>query len=156
MMPPSPIAAGTTPAEQTASLERPAIANSAPVSQKPAPTNRMLIAGPENKQALITLSKEGPSRNEIFHLRYSIRECVLPKWKRLVGVESAQQTPVKLRLFFNRDGTLSGWPLVKNMKTTPNFLAVSGAAIKAAQACQPFNLPPDEYDLWREIDIDLS
>jgi len=43
-----------------------------------------------------------------------------------------------------------------NPQSTPYFLAVSDSAIRAAQACEPYSLPPDKYDLWKDIVLNFD
>ena len=49
------------------------------------------------------------------------------------------------------DGTLSVAPQVTNPQNTPYFLAVSDSAVRAVQACEPYSLPPDKYEAWRDV-----
>jgi colicin import membrane protein len=60
--------------------------------------------------------------------------------------------PVSVMWALNRDGTLMGVPkAVPSQYTTPQTKAAEQAAVKAVQTCAPFKLPPESYDLWREI-----
>ena len=96
------------------------------------------------------------SASEIAILVQIIRSCVQSKWNVLGGGEGAQHTVVKLRLRFNADGTLAGPPVVMNPQTTPTFLAISDSAIRAAEACQPYSLPPAKYDIWKDIVLNFD
>jgi hypothetical protein len=60
--------------------------------------------------------------------------------------------PVAIKWMLNQDGTLMGVPkAIPSQYTTPQTKAAEQAAIKAVQSCAPFKLPPESYDLWREI-----
>jgi colicin import membrane protein len=96
------------------------------------------------------------SASELAILAQRIRQCVQSKWNLLAGGEQAQHTLVKLRLRFNPDGTLAGPPVIMNPQSTPYFLAVSDSAIRAAQACEPYSLPPEKYELWRDIVLNFD
>ena len=96
------------------------------------------------------------SASELAILAQRIRQCVQSKWNLLAGGESAQHTLVKIRLRFNPDGTLAAPPVIMNPQSTPYFLAVSDSAIRAAQACEPYSLPPDKYDLWKDIVLNFD
>ncbi len=96
------------------------------------------------------------SASEIAILAQIIRSCVQSKWNVMGGGEGAQQTIVKLRLRFNADGTLATAPVVMNPQSTPNFLAVSDSAIRAAEACQPYPLPAAKYEVWKDIVLNFD
>ena len=69
----------------------------------------------------------------------------------LAGGQDAQGTIVKLRLRFNPDGSLAGAPVVQNPQGSAYFLAISDSAVRAVQACEPFPLPPNTYEFWKDI-----
>jgi colicin import membrane protein len=96
------------------------------------------------------------SASEIAVLAQIIRSCVQTKWNVLGGGEGAQTTVVKLRLRFNPDGTLSAAPQIMNPQSTPFFQAVSDSAVRAVQQCEPFNLPPAKYDIWKDIVLNFD
>jgi uncharacterized caspase-like protein len=128
------------------------------------PSEQVAIASPPAQRAPPPLREDERRRNEATELAllsYRIRQCVQSKWNLPAGGESAQRTLIKLRLVFNPDGTLAWPPVIVNLnlegtESTPYFLAASDAAIKAAQACQPFSLPPDKYDLWKDIVLNFD
>ena len=51
---------------------------------------------------------------------------------------------------------LAAPPQVTNPQSTPYFLAVSEGAIRAAQACEPYSLPPEKYEVWKDIVMTFS
>jgi formylglycine-generating enzyme required for sulfatase activity len=83
---------------------------------------------------------------------------VQSKWDLPAGSEATQHTLVKVRVRFNADGRLAGPPVIMNPQPqpTPYFRAVSDRAIKAVQACEPYNLPPAKYDLWKDIVLNFD
>ncbi len=96
------------------------------------------------------------SASELAIIAQIIRSCVQSKWNVLGGSEAAQQVVVKLRLRFNPDGTLAGAPVVMNPQHTTAFLAISDSAIRAAEACQPYSLPPAKYEAWKDIVLNFD
>jgi colicin import membrane protein len=85
-----------------------------------------------------------------------IKSCVIPHWTVLSGGASAQETVVKIRLRFNKDGTLSAPPVVANRQETPYFRALAESALRAVQQCEPYSLPPSLYEHWRDTIINFS
>jgi colicin import membrane protein len=96
------------------------------------------------------------SASELAVIGQIIRQCVQSKWNVQAGGESAQDMLVKLRLRFNPDGTLASEPIVMNPQGTTFFLAFSEGAKRAAQACEPYSLPRDKYDVWKDIVLNFS
>jgi colicin import membrane protein len=87
-----------------------------------------------------------------------IKSCVEGRWTVLSGGASAQETVVKIRLRFNQDGTLSAPPEIKPPPgaPTPYFRAISESALRAVQECEPYDLPPDLYDHWKDVIMSFS
>ena len=108
-----------------------------------------VLGAPEGRDRQISAS-------EIAILAQIIRSCVQSKWNVMGGGEGAQHTIVKLRLRFNADGTLAGAPVIMNPQSTPSFLAISDSAIRAAEACQPYSLPPAKYEIWKDIVLNFD
>jgi hypothetical protein len=117
--------------------------------QAKALTKAPVLGAPEGRDRQVSAS-------ELAILAQRIRQCVQSKWNLLAGGEQAQHTLVKIRLRFNPDGTLAGPPVIMNPQNTPYFLAVSDSAIRAAQACEPYSLPPEKYDLWKDIVLNFD
>jgi len=65
-------------------------------------------------------------------------------------------TVIKLRLQFKPDGTLSVPPQVTNGQNTAYFLSASEGAVRAAQACEPYSLPSEKYEAWRDVLMTFS
>jgi colicin import membrane protein len=64
------------------------------------------------------------------------------------GVENAVVT---LRWRLKRDGGLDGDPTVQNAPPDYAGQVASEAALRAVKNCQPFQLPPDTYDAWKDV-----
>jgi colicin import membrane protein len=115
---------------------------------------------PVHKKAAALGAPEGRdmqlSASEIAVLAQIIKSCVQSKWSILGGGESAETAIVKMRLRFNPDGTLEAPPQIMNPQSTAYFLAVSDSAVRAVEACEPFNLPPAKYEIWKDIVLNFN
>jgi len=96
------------------------------------------------------------SASELAVLKQIIRSCVGPKWNVFGGGEEAQNTIVKIRVLFHPDGRLAATPQIVNPQNSPFFLAAAESALRAVQACEPYPLPPDKYNVWKDTVLTLN
>jgi colicin import membrane protein len=108
-----------------------------------------VLGAPEGRDRQISAS-------ELAVIGQIIRACVQSRWNVQAGGEAAMDILVKLRLRFNQDGTLAGDPVVMNPQNTTTFAVLSEGAKRAAQACEPYSLPPEKYDVWKDIVLNFS
>ncbi len=81
-------------------------------------------------------------------LRTRIEEC----WNVPAGVRDAENLKVRVRFQLGAGGAVTGGPAVLNHMNHPAFPAAAQSAVRAILACQPYDfLPPDRYDLWRDV-----
>jgi hypothetical protein len=94
------------------------------------------------------------SRDEVARLKAHLRKC----WKAPPGLESSQRIRVVVRVFLARDGALAAEPeLVEAPPPTRSGPRLVEAAMRAVRQCQPFGfLPPDRYDEWKILDLNIS
>ena len=90
------------------------------------------------------------SPTEVARAVHVIRTCLQAKWN-ISEVRSPDGGLVKIRLKFNRNGTLASKPEVISPKTSPEFVAMAQSAVRAAVACQPYPFSPDSYDVWKDV-----
>ena len=90
--------------------------------------------------------------NEIDALRAKISQC----WNPPVGGLGADAIKVKLRLRLREDGVLSREPEVVNRQGSPFFRAAADAAVRAVMLCQPYQLPPRKYAMWRDMILNFD
>jgi colicin import membrane protein len=104
------------------------------------------LGAPDGKDRQLSASERGL-------IQQTIKSCVQPRWNVLSGGASARETVVKIRIRLNPDGTLSAPPEVKPPPGTPTpyFRAISESALRAVQECEPYDLPPDLYDHWKDV-----
>lgn len=135
-------------AERIAALLNKMPDKGAPASAPPptAPTRHKgpVLGAPEGRDQQISASERAV-------LAQIIRSCVQQKWNLSAGGEDALNLEIKLRLQFRPDGRLASLPQVTNPQNTPYFLAASEGAVRAAQACEPYSLPPEKYEAWRDV-----
>jgi outer membrane biosynthesis protein TonB len=87
------------------------------------------------------------SVNEIDALRARIAQC----WSPPPGGLGADAIIVKLRLRLNEDGSLVGYPSIANSGSSPFFQAAADSAVRAVFQCQPYALPGEKYEVWRDM-----
>lgn len=121
-------------------------------------------AGPKAAPAVRPQKKSEPAKgrtdgrdlqmtfNEIDALRARISEC----WNPPVGGLGADAIQVKLRLQLMQDGSLTTAPQVVNRAGSPFFQAAADAAVRAVMQCQPYQLPPRKYALWRDMILNFD
>jgi len=92
------------------------------------------------------------SISELDALRMQVSRC----WSPPVGVRGASDLAVRLRLALNADGTLSRPPEVLTTGSGLAFLAAADSARRAVLRCQPYELPSDKYEAWRDINMNFD
>jgi colicin import membrane protein len=114
------------------------------VPSEPTRNKGPVLGAPEGRDKQLTAS-------ELAVLGQIIKSCVQAKWNLSGGGQDAMSLVIKLRLQFRPDGTLLVPPQVTNPQNTPYFLAASEGAIRAAQACEPYSLPTEKYEFWKDV-----
>jgi outer membrane biosynthesis protein TonB len=89
------------------------------------------------------------SQNEIDALRAQLMGC----WNPPVGVAEAKDLVVVVRFSLNRDGSVSGEPVVTNHASHVLFQIAAESATRAVRRCQPFRLPASKYEAWRDVEV---
>jgi outer membrane biosynthesis protein TonB len=89
--------------------------------------------------------------SEIDALRSQMSKC----WNVPVGAPDPTALVLRVRVFFNEDGTVASAPQLVDQGRLgdPYFRAAADAAIRAVHLCGPYNLPPEKYATWNEIVI---
>jgi hypothetical protein len=73
-------------------------------------------------------------------------------WPRTDAGADAPSAIVKFKL--KQDGSLAGEPVVVGSHADPSQ-AVAKTALAAVKRCQPFRLPPNLYEFWKEVEINF-
>ena len=100
-----------------------------------------------NKISVATDNDHRKSSAYAAQIGQMIRKC----WRVPPGLPAPKAPWVEVRLFLNRNGTLAKPPEVVNQDSDAAFVVMSRSAVNAVLSCQPFALPPENYDLWREV-----
>lgn len=95
------------------------------------------------------------SITEIERLKQMIRKQIQPCWSPPVGAEQAKDLVVAIYIRVDRAGMVTDARVVDGTASSGNPFA-RAAADAARRAvlnpqCQPFRLPQNRYDLWKEI-----
>ncbi len=85
-------------------------------------------------------------------MQAKMREC----WRLPTGGVGADQMIVTVRVRLRRDGLLAAYPEVQNTSSLPFFRIAAESVKRALKACEPYDLPPDKYDIWRDMDLDFD
>ena len=92
------------------------------------------------------------SISEIDALRQQIAQC----WNPPIGVQGAAELAVRLNIALNPDGSVAAEPQLASSGSGVAFLAAADSARRAVLRCQPYQLPPEKYDAWREISVNFD
>jgi TolA protein len=63
---------------------------------------------------------------------------------------------VKVQFQLDRDGSVVGNPVKVGGGSDPVSNATAAAAISAIKQCENYELPPDRYDLWKDVILDFN
>jgi len=85
-------------------------------------------------------------------LKGMIKSQLANCWRLPGAGGGAEIPPVKLRWSLNPDGSLNGEPGVMSAPNDTLGNAAAEAALRAVRTCQPFRLPPDSYEGWKDIE----
>jgi colicin import membrane protein len=84
----------------------------------------------------------------------ALRQRLMQLWNPPAGVANPQDLLVKVRIRLGRDRKLAGQPQVLNSGSSSAFEAARQSAIRALYEGQPYDmLRPENYELWKEMDI---
>jgi hypothetical protein len=72
------------------------------------------------------------------------------------GGGPGDKVSIKIRVSFNRDGTLASPPRLLVPAPSPKQQALLASAVNALETCQPFTmLPPEKYKQWKTMVFDI-
>ena len=81
-------------------------------------------------------------------------------WADVVDLPDYQRLVVTLKVRLNADGTLARDPQLISPRSAPigdRYMQIAiDRAIDATFKCVPYKLPPEDYDLWRELDFKVG
>ena len=83
----------------------------------------------------------------------AVREQVSACWNPPVGAKDAEDLIVEIRVALTPDGRVRAVQALDQyrLSSDPFFLAAAESARRAVLKCEPFELPPDSYSLWKTM-----
>lgn len=89
--------------------------------------------------------------SEMRYLQRQMERC----WNPPVGVANAASLNVRVQVSFARDGRVQAVPVVLN-SGGEGFDVAADAAVRAVSQCQPYDLPQEKYETWREVIVNFD
>lgn len=84
-------------------------------------------------------------------LREQLKRC----WRAPIDQPNPERLIITLRVFLNRDGTVSRAPTVEKPNPIPagdrGMVIASENALRAVRTCAPYDLPDESFDIWKEV-----
>lgn len=113
-----------------------------PVAPQEGPAGRGQLSGRDATMSV----------NEIDAFRQQISRCWVPP----TGGLGADKIVVRLKLQLKEDGSLQGPPRILNSSSSSFFQAAADSAVRAVWRCQPYQLPAEKYDTWRDMVLNFD
>lgn len=93
-------------------------------------------------------------------LKDQVRRQIEPCWNVPAGAKDARDLVIVVKVTLRPDGTVSD-ALIEDMgryRADPVFRAAAESARRAVlnPRCQPFKLPPEQYELWRLLTLNFN
>lgn len=132
--------------------------NRAPVKPTPPDPQAKPVqqaVAPQHRQTAPNLSEQ-LARSELDAVRDKVRPC----WNFPAGAPNPEQLAVVIELQMNPDGTVRDARIAGNPRlgSDPFYRAAAEAALRAARnpRCQPFPLPADKYNSWKNLEFNFD
>lgn len=121
--------------------------------EAPPPINRPVLKDVQEPR-----KGAGERRGNTASLQAAIRRQIGYCWNGVADLPKEDQIDVLMRIELNRDGMLAKDPRLMNPTSRP--IGRSGIpvdlALRAVLKCQPYKLPEDSYDQWKQIDVTIG
>ena len=115
-----------------------------PTASAPAESHSDASLGVQNGQADAKMTQ-----NELDALRAAVQRC----WDIPQGWTDPREVSVTVRFALNRDGTVNGMPVVIEGPASQYGQVAADNAVRAILRCGPYQLPPQKYDQWSEVQL---
>lgn len=154
----------TEPVPEKVIKPEPEIKKKAPpppvVAPPPKPQDRLKI---DQIQALLDKTPDAPAAlvapqevaemtiSEIDSFRAQIRRC----WSFPSGARDGEDLIVEISVSLSSTGEVSSGPVITNRQrlSDPYFRAAAESVLRAILRCQPFKMPLDKYERWRDLEL---
>lgn len=121
-----------------------ALLDKTPTASAPAESHSEASLGVQNGQADAKMTQ-----NELDALRAAVQRC----WDIPQGWTDPREVSVTIRFSLNQDGSVSGMPTVIEYPASPYGQVAADNAIRAVLRCGPYQLPPQKYAQWSEVQL---
>ena len=166
---PKPKAAGTLPEQLPAPVNL--VGNAVPLARpRPAKPERKPLLDTTAVQALLDKTPDLPeptppkplanlppgermSLSEIDAFRAQIRAC----WSVPAGAKNAENLLVRVRVQLDPSGRPIAKKIINRAQLTDSFfLSAAESVLRAIERCQPYKMPPEKYESWREMELNFD
>jgi colicin import membrane protein len=87
----------------------------------------------------------------------TLLEALVSKVKQCFVVPpAARDTDISVRVRFQLDQDGNVASVKAESQSDPIGNATAAAAVSAIKGCEPYDLPPDKYDLWKDVILDFN
>jgi outer membrane biosynthesis protein TonB len=121
-----------------------ALLDKTPTASAPAESHSDASLGVQNGEADAKMTQ-----NELDALRAAVQRC----WNIPQGWTDPREVTVTVRFALNRDGTVNGVPVVIEGPASQYGQVAADNAVRAVIQCGPYQLPPQKYDQWSEVQL---
>ena len=166
---PKPKAAGTLPEQLPAPVNL--VGNAVPLTRpRPAKPERKPLLDTTAVLALLDKTPDLPeptppkplanlppgermSLSEIDAFRAQIRAC----WSVPAGAKNAENLLVRVRVQLDPSGRPIAKKIINRAQLTDSFfLSAAESVLRAIERCQPYKMPPEKYESWREMELNFD
>ena len=96
---------------------------------------------------------ERMSLSEIDAFRAQIRAC----WSVPAGAKNAESLVVRVRVQLDTSGRPIAKKVINRAQLTDSyFLSAAESVLRAIERCQPYKMPPEKYESWREMELNFD
>ena len=96
---------------------------------------------------------ERMSLNEIDAFRAQIRAC----WSVPAGAKNAENLLVRVRVQLDPSGRPIAKKIINRAQLTDSFfLSAAESVLRAIERCQPYKMPPEKFESWREMELNFD
>jgi outer membrane biosynthesis protein TonB len=95
----------------------------------------------------------------VANLQSAIASQVAKYWTAPVGATGAETLVIRLRIQLRADGELAREPAVLDrgrMMSDNLYRVAAEAAVRAVKRSAPLKLPPEYYDIWRDVELNFD
>jgi hypothetical protein len=119
-----------------------------------------VVARPSKFQTQAPSSFEEMSAAERYKIKTIVRRTIEPCWQLTSRSNFARTKDIQLEVMLDLNGTVDTARItnINQLRSSPISLAVAKSALRAIlnPACQPFKLPTDKYQSWKNLKLTFN